>query len=83
MKQAKMSLEKKFQDLTIEFQKEGEPSFFVMPFKGDKKEKTEEAISTWLGRWESHFELHPKPNVVKISYVGRDLGGWATASGAA
>ena len=32
-----MALEKKFQELTIESKKEGEPSFIIMPFKGDKK----------------------------------------------
>ena len=37
-------------ELTIESKKEGEPSFIVTPFKGDKKERTEEAINTWLGR---------------------------------
>ena len=74
-----MALEKKFQELTIESKKEGEPSFVVTPFKGDKKERTEEAISTWLGRWESHFELHPKPDAVKIGYVGRELGGRVVA----
>ena len=79
MRQANMALEKKFQELTIESKKEGEPSFVVTPFKGDKKERTEEAISTWLGRWESHFELHPKPDAVKIGYVGRELGGRAAA----
>ena len=55
--------------MTIESKKEGEPSFVVTPFKGDKKERTEEAINTWLGRWESHCELHPKPDAVKIGYI--------------
>ena len=64
MRQANMALEKKFQDLTIESKKEGDPSFVVIQFKGDNKERTEVAISTWLGRWESHVELHPKSNVV-------------------
>jgi hypothetical protein len=57
----------------------GEPSFVVKPYHGDKKERTEEAICTWLGRWESHFELHPKPDSIKISYVARELGGKAAA----
>ena len=35
-----------------------------MSFMGDKKERTEEAFSNWLGCWESHFELHPKPNAL-------------------
>ena len=79
MRQANMALGKKFQELTIESKKEGEPSFVVTPFKGDKKERTEEAISTWLRRWESYFELHPKPDFVKNGYVGRELGGRAAA----
>ncbi len=58
---------------------QGEPSFAVKPYTGDKKERTEEAISTWLGRWESHFELHPKPDITKIAYVSRELGGKAAA----
>ena len=37
--------------------------------------KTEQAITTWLDCWESHFELHPKPHAVKIGYIGRELGG--------
>ena len=74
MRQANMAFENIFRELTIKSKKEGEPSFVVMPFKGDKKERTEEAISTWLGHWESHFELHPKIEVVKIGYVGRELG---------
>ena len=76
---ANMALEKKFQELTIESKKEGEPSFVVTPFKGDNKERTEEAINTWLGCWESHFGLHPKPDVVKIGYVSPELGGRASA----
>ena len=51
-------------------ERQGEPSFVVKPFTGDKKERTEEAICTWLGRWESHFELYPKPDSTKIAYVG-------------
>ena len=74
-----MALEKKFQELTIKSKKECELSFVVTPFKGDKKERTEEAISTWLCGWESHFELRPKPDVVKIGYVGRGLGGRVVA----
>ena len=74
MRQANIALEKKFQDLTIGSKKEGESSFIVTPFKGDKKERTEEAISTWLRRWESYFELHPKPDFVKNGYVGCELG---------
>ena len=70
-----MALENKFQELTIESKKEGEPSFIVMPFNEDKKERIKEAISTWLGR----CELHPKPDVVKIGYVDRELGGRAAA----
>jgi hypothetical protein len=54
------------------------PCFVVKPFHGDKKERTEEAICSWLGRFESHFELHPKPNSTKISYVARELSGKAT-----
>ena len=46
---------------------------------GEKKEKTEEAICTWLGRWESHFELYPTLDSTKIAYVGRELGGKAPA----
>ena len=57
----------------------GEPSFFLKPFTGEKKERTEEAICTWLGQWESHFELYPKPYSTKIAYVGRELGGKAAA----
>ena len=60
-------------------ERQGEPSFVVKPFTGDKKERTEEAICTWLGRWESHFELYPKPDGTKIAYVGRELGGKAAA----
>ena len=75
-----MDLEKKFQELTIESKKEGEPSFVVTPFKGDKKERAaEEDINSWLGHWESHFELHPKPDAVKIGYVGSELGRRAAA----
>ena len=40
MRQANMALEKKFQELSIESEKEGEPFFVVTPFKGDKKERT-------------------------------------------
>ena len=32
----------------------------------------------WLGHWESHFELHPKPNHTKIVYAIRELGAKAT-----
>ena len=60
-------------------ERQGEPSFVVKPFTGDKKERTEEAICTWLGRWESHFELYPTPDSTKIAYVGRELGGKAAA----
>ena len=69
VQQANMALEKKFQELTFESKKEGEPSFIVTPFKGDKKGRTKEAISTWCGRWESHFDLHPKVDAVKIGYL--------------
>ena len=55
-------------------ERQGEPSFVVKPFMGDKKERTEEAICTWLGRWESHFELCPTPYSTKIAYVRRELG---------
>jgi hypothetical protein len=58
---------------------QGEPSFAVKPYTSDKKECTEEAISTWLGRWESHFKLHPKPDVTKIAYVSQELRGKAAA----
>ena len=58
---------------------QGEPSFAVKPYTGDNKEHTEEAISTWLGHWESHFKLHPKPDITKIAYVSRELGGKAAA----
>ena len=60
-------------------ERQGEPSFVVNPFTGDKKERTKEAICTWLGRWESHFELYPTPDSTNIAYVGRELGGKATA----
>jgi hypothetical protein len=53
----------------------GESSFVVKPYHDNKKERTEEAICTWLGCWESHFELHPKPDSTKISYITRELGG--------
>ena len=35
VRQANMSLEKKFDELTIASKKGDEPSFIVMPFKGD------------------------------------------------
>ena len=60
-------------------ERQGEPSFVVKPFTGDKKERTEQAICTWLGLWESHFELYPTPDSMKIAYVGRELGGKAVA----
>ena len=72
MIQANKALEKKFKELTIQSKNEDEPSFVVTPFKGDKKERTKEAINTCLGHWESHFELHSKPDAVKIGYVGRE-----------
>ena len=53
---------------------QGEPSFVVKPFTREKKERTEEAIYTWLGRWESHFELYPKHDSTKIAYVSRERG---------
>ena len=31
--------------------------------------------SHWLGHWESHFELRPKPDSIKINSVGRELDG--------
>ena len=60
-------------------ERQGEPSFVVKPFTGEKKERTEEAICTRLSRWESHFELYPMPDSTKIAYVGRELGGKAVA----
>ena len=60
-------------------ERQGEPSFVVKPFTGEKKERTEEAICTWLGRWESHFELYPTPDSTNIAYVGRELGGKVAA----
>ena len=57
-------------DINRPDERQGEPSFVVKPFTGDKKERTEEAICTWLGRWESHFELYPTPDSTKIAYVG-------------
>ena len=42
-------------DINRPDERQGEPSFVVKPFTGDKKERTEEAICTWLGRWESTF----------------------------
>ena len=51
----------------------------MKPYIGDKKELTEEAISTWLEHWESHFELHCKPSHTKIAYVSRELGGKVVA----
>ena len=57
---------------------QGERSFVVKPFTGEKKERTEEAICTWLGWWESHFELYPKPDSTKITYVGQEIRGKAT-----
>ena len=57
----------------------GEPIFILKPFKGDKKERTEEAISTWLGQWEPHFGLHSKFDVVNIGDAGRELGGRVAA----
>ena len=56
-------------------ERQGEPSFVVKPFTGDKKERTEEAICMWLGRWESHFELYTTPDSTKIAYIRRELGG--------
>ena len=60
-------------------ERRGEPSFVVKPFIGEKNERTEETICTWLSRWEFHFELCPKPDSTKIAYVGRELGGKAVA----
>ena len=54
-------------------------SFVRKPFMGEKKERTEEAICTWLDRWESHFELYPTPDSTKVAYVGRELGAKAAA----
>ncbi len=48
-RQSHLALEQKFQALTMESLNEGEPAFIVKPFKGDKKERTEEAVSTWIG----------------------------------
>ena len=47
--QAHIALEQKIQALTMEFMNDGGPTFIVGPFKGDKKERAEEAITTWLG----------------------------------
>ena len=55
-------------------ERQGEPSFVVKPFTGENKERTEEAIRTWLGQWESQFELYSTPDSTKIAYVGRELG---------
>ena len=60
-------------------ERQGEPSFVVKPFTGDKKGRTEEAICRWLGRWESHFELYPTRDSTKIAYVNRELGVKAAA----
>ena len=57
-RQAYAALDQKFQAMTMEPNNEAGATFTVKPFKGDKKEKTEEAISTWLGRGQSHFQLH-------------------------
>ena len=57
----------------------GEPSFVVKPFTGEKKERTKEAISSSLGRWESHFDLYLTPDSTKIAYVSRELKDKATA----
>ena len=50
-------------------ERQGEPSFVVNPFTGDKKERTKESIYTWLGRWESHFKLYPMLDSTKIAYI--------------
>ena len=47
-------------------ERQGEPSFVVKPFTGDKKERTEEAICTWLGRWESHLSSIPRQIVRRL-----------------
>ena len=60
-------------------ERQGEPSFVVKPFTGEKKERTKKAICTWLGWWESHFELYPTLDSAKIPYVSRELGGKAAA----
>ena len=60
-------------------ERQGEPSFVVKPFTGEKKERTEEAICTWLGQCESHFELYPMLDSTKIAYIGRELGGKVAA----
>mgnify|MGYP006925743122 FL=1 len=47
-----------------------------MSFQSEKKGRTHEAICTCLGRWDSPFDVHPKPNSTKIGHVTRDqLGG--------
>ena len=51
---------------------QGESSFVVKPYIGDKKEHIEETISTWLGHWEFHFELHPTSDHANVSH---ELGG--------
>ena len=58
---------------------QGEPSFVVKPFTGEKKERIEEAICMWLGCWESNFELYPMLDSTKIAYVARELRGKAAA----
>ena len=53
--QFNLALGCKFQELAIDMNKEREPYFLVKQFEGDKKERAEEAISTWFGRWESNL----------------------------
>ena len=57
-------------DTNIPDQHQGELSFVVKPFTGKEEERTNEAICTWLGRWDSHFELYPTQDSTKIAYVG-------------
>ena len=59
--------------------KQGEPSFVIKLYTSDKKEWTDETISTWLGHWESHSKLYLKPNNFEIVYASHDLGGKVVA----
>ena len=54
-------------NLKTKDEQHGEHSFVVMSFQVERKERTKEAICTWLGRWESHFKLHPKPDSTKYA----------------
>ena len=58
---------------------QGEPSFVMKSYMGYKKERTNETINTWCGRWESHFKLYLTQDSTKIAYVSQELGGKAAA----